>query len=76
MMADDGEGKPPSFISKIKDVNISEGQPAHFDCRVEPIGDGSMQIQWFHNDQPLCIGKIEKKMPLKIGLVYLDWIDY
>ena len=56
MMADE-EGKPPSFLNKIKDVNISEGQAAHFDCRVEPIGDGSMQIQWFHNDQPLCIGK-------------------
>ena len=25
------EGRPPMFISQIQDVNISEGQPAHFD---------------------------------------------
>ena len=33
------------FVSKIKDVNVHEGQPAHFDCRIEPIGDGSMQVR-------------------------------
>ena len=43
-MHDEIDARPPVFVSKIKDVNVSEGQPAHFDCRIEPIGDGSMQV--------------------------------
>ena len=74
MMADDGEGRAPAFITKIKDINIHEGQPAHFDCRVEPIGDGSMQIQWYHNDQPLCIGsRIHTISDFGFVVLDIDW---
>ena len=44
-MADEVVAQAPVFVSKIKDVNVHEGQPAHFDCRIEPIGDGSMQVR-------------------------------
>ena len=44
-MVDEVVAQAPVFVSKIKDVNVHEGQPAHFDCRIEPIGDGSMQVK-------------------------------
>ena len=44
-MIDEVVAQAPVFVSKIKDVNVHEGQPAHFDCRIEPIGDGSMQVK-------------------------------
>jgi len=38
--------QPPKFIKEVDDVEIVEGQPAHFDCRVEPAHDSSMRIEW------------------------------
>jgi titin len=74
MMGDETEAKPANFVTKIKDVNVSEGQPAHFDCRVEPIGDGSMVIEWYHNDQPLCIGsRIHTISDFGFVVLDIDW---
>ena len=36
--------------------DLQEGAPAHFDCRVEPVGDPSMRIEWFHNGHPIDAG--------------------
>merc|ERR1711874_524117 len=43
MVTEEFEGQPPKFITKPHNVDVIEGQPAHYDCRVEPIGDGSMR---------------------------------
>lgn len=73
-MGDEVEAKSPMFVTKIKDVNVNEGAPAHFDCRVEPIGDGSMQIQWFHNGQPLQIGsRIHTISDFGFVVLDIDW---
>jgi titin len=60
MIEDSLEAKPPKFITSIKDVQVIEGQPAHFDCRVEPIGDGSMKIEWFHDGKPIQVTILQK----------------
>jgi titin len=71
---DEPEGRPPKFVTQIANVDVKEGQPAHFDCRVEPIGDGSMQIDWFLNDQPLAFGSRLHTIS-DFGFVVLD-IDW
>merc|ERR1712223_191263 len=73
-MSDEVDARPPVFISKIKDVTCAEGQPAHFDCRVEPIGDGSMRVEWFHNDKPIQIGsRIHTINDFGFIVLDIDW---
>jgi hypothetical protein len=74
MIVEEFEGHAPKFITQIHDVKVIEGQPAHFDCRVEPIGDGSMQIEWFHDDKPIQIGSRLHTIS-DFGFVVLD-IDW
>lgn len=38
---------PPEFKSPIKDqTNIREGGFAHFEARLEPVGDSTLQVEW------------------------------
>lgn len=50
LIVDDLELCPPKFVSRIQDVSVIEGQPAHFDCRVEPIGEGPKILPYFYNN--------------------------
>jgi hypothetical protein len=44
----------PRFLGPLKGTTkIIEGQRAHFEVRVEPQSDLSMQIDWYHNGQPI-----------------------
>ncbi|KAG7174092.1 Titin-like 20 [Homarus americanus] len=63
---------PPRFVTNLEDINdLVEGQPAHFDCRVEPVGDSTMRIEWFHNGMPLAAGSRVHMMD-DFGFVVLD----
>ncbi|KAK3888336.1 hypothetical protein Pcinc_007597 [Petrolisthes cinctipes] len=63
---------PPRFVTELKDIDdLVEGQPAHFDCRVEPVGDSTMRIEWFHNGMPLAAGSRVHMMD-DFGFVVLD----
>ena len=74
MVVEDSEGMPPKFITQIKDVTVVEGQPAHFDCRVEPVGDGSMKIEWFHEGNPIQIGsRIHTISDFGFVVLDIDW---
>ena len=39
----------PSFVSPLRDVNVNEGERAHFEAKVAPVGDPSMTVEWFCN---------------------------
>lgn len=66
---------PPRFIVEIKDnVDVPEGGPVHFDCRVEPTNDSSMRIDWFHNGRPFATGSRVHQIN-DFGFISLD-IDY
>ncbi len=66
---------PPRFVSEIQPIlDLAEGAAAHFDCRVEPVGDPSMRIEWFHNGRPLGSGS-RIRMIDDFGFVVLD-IDW
>lgn len=44
----------PRFLGPMKGTNkILEGQRAHFEARVEPQSDLSMQIEWYHNGRAI-----------------------
>lgn len=69
------EGAPPHFTVEIQDnVDIPEGGAIHFDCRVEPVGDSSMRIDWFWNGRPLATGS-RVHMLNDFGFIALD-MDY
>ena len=42
--------------------------------RVEPIGDGSMKIEWFHNDKPISLGsRIHTISDFGFVVLDIDW---
>lgn len=75
IFVDDDKPHPPKFTVEIKDnVDIPEGGPVHFDCRVEPVNDSSMRIEWFHNGKPFATGS-RVHMLNDFGFIALD-MDY
>lgn len=44
----------PKFLTQLQSLtNLSEGQLAHLEARVEPVDDPNLKIEWFHNGQPV-----------------------
>ena len=69
------DGRPPVFTSQPKPLaNMSEGDSAHFEARLEPIGDQTMQVEWFFNGQPLKQGHRARTF-YAFGFVLLEIID-
>ena len=46
----------PVFTSSLKTIEIKEGQRAHFECRLIPVSDSSLKVEWFRNNVPLKSG--------------------
>lgn len=45
---------PPVFKSPIKDQSgIREGGFAHFEARLEPIGDAELRVEWLKDGRPV-----------------------
>ncbi|KAF0303161.1 Titin [Amphibalanus amphitrite] len=66
---------PPRFVTELKNQDeLYEGAAAHFDCRLEPVGDPSMRIEWFFNGRPLDTGSRMHFMD-DFGFIVLD-IDW
>lgn len=63
---DEMTSQAPVFTTSLKPVNIKEGQRAHFECRLIPVSDATMKVEWFHNNQPLKSGNIYRKHTLLI----------
>ncbi|XP_044003588.1 titin isoform X2 [Aphidius gifuensis] len=62
---------PPQFTLELKDIEVEESEPSHFDCRVEPLGDPTMRIDWFHNGKPFKTGS-RVHMIHDFGFISLD----
>lgn len=57
IIIDDERKMPPKFITQIQDLdNKVEGESAHFECRLKPVGDPTMKVEWFFNGKPLTTG--------------------
>lgn len=47
----------PIFISPLTDPKpVSEGKNIHLECRLEPMGDPTMRVEWFHNGRSVTVG--------------------
>lgn len=46
----------PIFTTSLKNVEIKEGQRAHFECRLIPVSDPTMKVEWYHNNVPVKSG--------------------
>lgn len=54
---DDVTTQAPIFTSSLKNCEIKEGQRAHFECRLIPVSDATLKVEWFHNNMPIKSGK-------------------
>lgn len=49
---------PPEFKTPIKDqLNIRENAFAHFEARLEPLGDPTLRVEWFKDGRPVEASK-------------------
>jgi hypothetical protein len=64
----------PRFLSKPKPLEgLREGQNAHFECKLEPVQDPNLKVEWFKNNCPVTIGS--RFRPIHdFGYVALDII--
>lgn len=52
----------PVFTQPLQNIDsIAEGQTAHFECRLIPVGDATLKVEWFRNEKPLETSKLIKK---------------
>ena len=48
---------PPSFMTPLNDLTIMEGEKAHLDAKVGPVGDPSIKVEWYCNGQAITASK-------------------
>ena len=36
---------------------MREGQHAHFECKLEPVTDSNLKVEWYKNGRPITVGK-------------------
>ena len=53
---------------------VSEGKNVHLECRLEPMGDPTMRVEWFFNGKPITVGSRFKSY-FDFGFVALDVIS-
>lgn len=46
----------PKFLSPFADVEIPESYAAHYECRIEPVNDPKLKVEWFHDGKPIIVG--------------------
>jgi hypothetical protein len=48
----------PIFVQPLSDPKpVNEGRNIHLECRLEPMGDPTMRVEWFYNGRPVTVGK-------------------
>lgn len=48
----------PRFVTKPKSIDgLREGGHAHFECKLEPVTDSNLKVEWYKNGRPIIVGK-------------------
>lgn len=55
-------------------MNVQESKSVHFECRVEPVNDPTLRIDWFFNGKPFATGS-RVHVINDFGFISLD-MDY
>ncbi|GFY64285.1 titin [Trichonephila inaurata madagascariensis] len=76
VIIDDDRKLPPKFITQIQNLdNKVEGESAHFECRLEPVGDPTMRVEWFLNGKPLTTGtRVHTVDDFGFVVLDIDWL--
>lgn len=46
----------PVFTEPLRNVdNVPEGDAVHLECRLIPVKDPKLRVEWYFNDQPLAL---------------------
>lgn len=48
--------QPPQFTRPLHNIETVEGTNIHLECRLQPVGDSSMRVDWFVNGKPVKTG--------------------
>jgi hypothetical protein len=48
----------PRFLTKPKSAELREGGHAHFECKLEPVTDSNLKVEWYKNGRPIIIGEL------------------
>lgn len=62
----------PQFKKKLTSVRMKRFGPAHFECRLTPIGDPTMVVEWLHDGKPLAAAN-RLRMVNEFGYCSLDY---
>lgn len=62
----------PIFKKKLTSVRMKRFGPAHFECRLTPIGDPTMVVEWLHDGKPLEAAN-RLRMVNEFGYCSLDY---
>lgn len=64
----------PIFVVPLSDpAPLNEGKNIHLECRLEPMGDPTMRVEWFLNGKPVTVGS-RFRTYYDFGYVALDII--
>lgn len=62
----------PIFIQPLSDPEpVNEGKNIHLECRLEPMGDPTMRVEWFQNGKPVTVGKCDLKF-----LIFVKHVEF
>lgn len=39
----------PVFLTPLNNLDLKEAEHAHLECRVEPINDANLKIEWYNS---------------------------
>ncbi|MEQ2199249.1 hypothetical protein XENOCAPTIV_011164 [Xenoophorus captivus] len=62
----------PLFKKKLTSIRMKRFGPAHFECRLTPIGDPTMMVEWLHDGKPLAAAN-RLRMVNEFGYCSLDY---
>lgn len=55
----------PVFTQPLQNIDsIAEGQTAHFECRLIPVGDPTLRVDWFRNEKLLEDSTLSRNYPM------------
>lgn len=68
----DTSKNPPKFITHLQPyIEANEGSFIHLQCQLEPTTDGSLTVEWYHNNEQLQAGHRFRTLN-DFGFVSLD----
>lgn len=62
----------PVFTAPLQNVELVEGQSAHLECRLIPVGDPTLKVEWFFNEKPLQMSMFV--LDITIKYIYLKFL--